>query len=99
MEQGGAVPYTDVRVSETDGGVCAGAAGDLRKRLEQPAAGRAPSTASRRPLRLISSEACLTPQDADQRVRSLETGKGFQDLRPRIAVWLTTVRGNKLDRP
>jgi predicted GIY-YIG superfamily endonuclease len=90
--------FTHVLFSETDGGFSAGTAGDPRKRLEQHAEGRVPSTASRRPLRLISSEAGLPPQDADRRERDLKTGKGSRGLRPRIAVWLTTARGNKLER-
>jgi hypothetical protein len=78
--------FTSVRFSETDGGVYRGGEG------------RVPSTASRRQLRPISSEAGLTPQDTDRRERDLKTGKGYRDLRPRSAVWLTTVRGNKLER-
>jgi hypothetical protein len=30
----------------------------------------------------------------DRGERSLKTGRGSGDLRPRIAVWLTTARGN-----
>jgi predicted GIY-YIG superfamily endonuclease len=30
----------------------------------------------------------------NQRERSLKTGKGYRDLKQRITVWLTTVRGN-----
>ncbi len=41
--------FTSARFSETAGGCYTGAAGDLRKGLEQPAEGRVPSTAYRRP--------------------------------------------------
>jgi putative endonuclease len=89
--------FTYVLFSETDGGFYTGASGDLRKRIEQHAEGRVRSTAHRRPLRLIYYEVCLTPQDAYRRERYLKTGKGYRYLRQRIAVWLTTVRGNKLE--
>ncbi len=90
--------YTSVLFSETDGGFYTGAAGDLHKRIEQHAAGRVPSTVYRRPLRLIYYEAWLIPQDAYRRERYLKTGKGYRYLRQRIAVWLTTIRGNELER-
>jgi len=80
--------YTYVLLSIRDGRWYTGATGDLRARVEDHLKGRVESTRSRRPLRLIYYEACLSGADARRRERYLKTGKGKRYLRRRLAVWL-----------
>lgn len=90
--------YTYVLFSETDGRFYTGATSDLRKRIAQHTEGRIRSTAYRRPLQLVYYEACLSPEDAYRRERYLKTGKGGRYMRQRIAGWLASTRGDKLER-
>ncbi len=80
--------YTYVLLSAKDGRWYTGATQDLRARVEDHLKGRVESTRSRRPLRLIYYEACLSKADAMRRERYLKTGKGKRYVRQRLAVWL-----------
>jgi len=90
--------YTYVLLSEADGRFYTGTSGDLRERLKLHEAGRVRSTTSRRPLKLIYYEACLSPDDAYRRERFLKTGKGGRYLKNRLATSLLKFRGEKLER-
>ena len=72
--------YTYVLRSERDKRFYTGAARDLRARMKLHAKGRVRSTAHRRPLTLISYEACQGIDDAFRRERFLKTGKGKRFL-------------------
>jgi predicted GIY-YIG superfamily endonuclease len=52
----------------------------------------------RRPLRLISYEACLDAADAYRRERDLKTGRGKRYLRPGLTIWWTQFSREKLER-
>ncbi len=90
--------YTYVLLSEADGRFYTGATSDLRKRLRLHAAGGVPSTRSRRRLRLIYYEGCLSADDAYRRERYLKSGRGGRYLRTRLASSLAKIRANKLAR-
>jgi len=90
--------YTYVLLSESDREWYTGSTRDLRNRLKRHAEGHVRSTASRRPLKLIYYEACLSVSDAFRRERFLKTGKSKRFLRNRLAEFLTGLRGNKLER-
>ena len=90
--------YTYVLLSEADRRLYIGATQDLRRRIEQHAAGRVGSTAYRRPLPLVYYEACLSPDDAYRRERYLKSGRGGRYLKPRLACTLSSTRDNKLER-
>ena len=79
--------YTYVLQSAKDGRWYTGATKDLRTRVGDHPKGRVESTRSRRPLRLIYYEACLSDADAKRRERYLKTGKGKRYLRQRLGVW------------
>jgi putative endonuclease len=68
--------YTYVLLSESDAEWYTGSTDHLRVRIRQHTEGQVRSTASRRPLRLIYYEACLSRTDAFRRERFLKTGKG-----------------------
>ena len=72
--------YTYVLRSDRDKRFYTGAARDLRARMKLHAKGRVRSTAHRRPLTLISYEACQGIDDAFRRERFLKTGKGKRFL-------------------
>ena len=90
--------YSYVLLSERDGRFYMGSTGDLRGRLQEHSKGRVRSTAHRRPLRLVYYEACLSAADATRRERYLKTGRGGRYLKQRLAVWLSEIRSNKLER-
>ena len=90
--------YTYVLLSERDGRFYTGCTSDLRARVREHADGRVRSTASRRPLLLIYYEACIAPDAARRRERYLKTGKGKRYLHSRLAVYLSAIRRNKLER-
>ena len=90
--------YTYVLLSEADGRFYTGTSGDLRERLKLHEAGRVRSTTSRRPLKLIYYEACLSPDDAYRRERFLKTRKGGRYLKNRLATSLLKLRGEELER-
>jgi len=71
---------THVLRSDRDQRFYTGAARDLRARMKLHAKGRVRSTAHRRPLTLISYEACQGIDDAFRRERFLKTGKGKRFL-------------------
>jgi putative endonuclease len=90
--------YSCVLLSGHDGRFYIGSTGDLLARLQKHSSGAVHSTAHRRPLRLISSEGCLSIDDARRRKRYLKTGQGGRYLKQRLASCLTDIRSNKLKR-
>ncbi len=90
--------FTYVLRSDVDGEWYTGSTRDLRARLRQHAQGRVRSTASRRSLRLIYYEACVSSVDAFRRERFLKTGKGKRFLRNRLADFFNGLRDEKLER-
>lgn len=90
--------YSYVLLSERDGKFYIGSTGDLRQRLRKHNSGDVPSTAYRRPLRLIYYEACLSVADAFWRERYLKSGRGGSYLRQRLACTLSDIRDKKLER-
>lgn len=90
--------YTYVLLCEADGEWYTGSTRDLRVRLRQHTEGRVFSTAKRRPVGLIYYEACLSTNDAFRRERFLKTGKGKRFLRRRLAVYLSGLRDDRLER-
>jgi len=69
------VHYVYVLRSLRDGNLYTGYTTDLRQRVADHTAGKAPSTRDRRPLHLIYYEAYLLPKDAKARERFLSGGK------------------------
>ena len=90
--------YSYVLLSERDGRFYIGSTGDLRARMEKHKSGSVPSTAYRRPLRLIYYEGCLSAEDARRRERYLKSGRGGRYLKQRLASWLIDFGTNKLER-
>ena len=90
--------YTYVLLSNDGTRFYTGYAGDLRNRLRQHQSGRVRWTASRRPIRLIYYEACLSREDALRRERFLKSGKGKRYVRSRLAAYLSSVDDIKLER-
>jgi putative endonuclease len=90
--------YSYVLLSEKEKRFYIGSTRDLRKRMEAHNNGRVPSTAYRRPLRLVYYETCLSAADASRRERYLKTGRGGRYLKQRLATWLFEIRSNKLER-
>ncbi len=90
--------YTYVLHSSRDGKWYTGASSDLKARLKEHEHGKVPSTRFRRPLRLVSYEACLEAEDAYRRERFLKTGKAKRYLRQRLRASLEHLSGNKLER-
>ncbi len=98
--------YTYVLLSERDGWFYTGSTGDLprtsvrglRAQFRDHNAGRVPSTAYRRPVKLRYYEACLNAADARRRERFLKTGKGKRYLNNRLKESLQVLRANKLER-
>lgn len=76
--------YTYVLLSEKDQMMYTGYTHDMNNRLSHHNAGRVPSTYTRRPLKLIYYEACLSRTDALNRERYLKTGMGKRYIRNRI---------------
>lgn len=90
--------YSYVLLSEHEGKLYIGSAGDLRERLRKHNSGAVRSTAWRRPLRLIYYEACLNVDDAYRRERYLKSGRGGRYLKQRLACTLSEIRNKKLER-
>jgi len=90
------VNYSYVLLSDQDGRFYIGSTGDLRARLRKHNSGAVPSTAYRRPLRLIYYEGCLSTDDARRRERYLKSGRGGRYLKQRLASWLTEIRSKEL---
>ncbi len=90
--------YSYVLLSERDGRFYIGSTGDLRARMVKHKSGAVPSTAYRRPLRLIYYGGCLSAEDARRRERYLKSGRGGRYLKQRLASWLIEIRAKKLER-
>jgi putative endonuclease len=90
--------YAYVLLSDQDGRFYIGSTGDLRARLQKHNSGAVRSTSSRRPLRLIYYEGCLSIDDARRRERYLKSGRGGRYLKQRLASWLAEIRSSKLER-
>ncbi len=67
--------YTYVFLSSKDAERYTGATSDLRARVKDHEQGKVVSARSRRPLRLIYSEACLEAEDAYRREGYLKSGR------------------------
>jgi len=83
------VYYTYVLLGEVDEKFYVGFTKNLKLRFEEHKAGRVDSTRSRRPLRLIYYEACLSQEDATKREKYLKTYHGKMFLRKRLKSYLT----------
>ena len=68
--------YVYVIYSESDHGLYIGYSANLRRRLNEHAAGLTPSTGFRRPWRLMYYEAYVEAKDALGRERFLKSGAG-----------------------
>lgn len=75
-----------------------GATSDVRLRVAGHERACVRSASSRRPLRLVSSEACSSPGDACGRERYLKSHRGRGYLRQGLCSWLSEVGGDELDR-
>lgn len=80
--------FTYVLLSLKDGMFYTGYTRDISERIIQHHSGKVPSTADRRPLRLLYYEACLTKEDAIARERYLKSGMGKRYIRNRIKTYL-----------
>ena len=92
------MPYPYVLLSNQDGRCYTGTTGDRRRRIREHREGQVRSTSSRRPLRLLYYEACISAADAFRRERFLKTGNGKRYLRTRLATFLSETGHNKLER-
>ncbi len=81
--------YTYVLKSQKDDNLYTGSTKNLQKRFEQHQKGEVFSTKSRRPLKLIYYEACLSEDDARRREKSLKTFRGKITLRRRLKSFFT----------
>jgi putative endonuclease len=90
--------YSYVLLSEQDQKFYIGNTSDLRARVQQHNSGAVRSTASRRPLRLIYYEACLSIDDAFRREHYLKSGRGGRYLKQRLSCSLSDIRSSKLER-
>ena len=81
--------YSYVLQSETDNGFYVGFTRNLKLRFEQHNSGYVDSTKSRRPLKLIYYEACLSQEDATKREKYLKTYNGKRFLHNRLISYLT----------
>jgi putative endonuclease len=85
--------YTYALLNDRDQHLYKGSTRDLRVRMRQHAESAVPSTANRRPLRLVYYEACLDAADAFRRERYLKSGKSKRYLRKRLTGSLQHGRG------
>jgi putative endonuclease len=67
----------------------------LRARLALHNAGKVPSTANRRPLKLIYYEACLDEQDAFRREKYLKTTYGKRYIKVRCRSYFTGLKASR----
>ena len=81
--------YVYVLFSEADRMLYTGYSANLRQRFRDHCAGRADSTKSRRPLRLIYYEAYLTKYEAERREKYLKGGNGRALLKRQLSVTLS----------
>jgi len=82
------VYYVYVLASEVDGDWYTGSTPDLKRRIQRHNDGEVTSTKSRRPLKLIYYEACLSAADAIARERYLKSGMGKRYLKNRLKDYL-----------
>ena len=80
--------YTYVLLSEKDNKFYIGFTDNLRKRLTEHNRGLVNSTKSRRPLKLVYCEICLSEKDALKREKYFKTGFGRRFLRNRLEDYL-----------
>ncbi len=79
--------YTYVLLSLKDSEHYIGYTNNLGKRLEEHNSGKNFSTKSRRPLKLIYFEACLSKDDAEQREKYFKNTIGRRYLSKRLRNW------------
>ena len=77
--------YVYVLRSLKDSNLYTGYTTDLRQRVADHAAGKAPSTRDRRPLQLIYYEAYLLAKDAKARGRFLKSGSRRRYIRKQMS--------------
>jgi len=83
------VYYTYVLQSMKDANFYTGFTKDLKLRFEQHNKGLVESTNTRRPLKLIYYEACLSQADALRREKYLKKYRGKMFLKKRLKSYLT----------
>lgn len=77
--------YVYVLQSDQDENLYIGSTNDLRRRLAEHQAGKSPSTAPRRPFRLVNYEAYADESDARERERRLKLrGEARRHMKGRI---------------
>ena len=81
--------YVYVLISELDGKKYTGYTSNLSVRIEAHNQGKVPSTKSRRPLKLIYMEGCLSQDDALKREKYLKTHYGKMYLGKRLKSYFT----------
>ena len=86
--------YVYVLLSAKDKKFYTGTTDDLRRRIAEHDAGRVPSTAHRRPLKLVYYESSLNQADALHREKYLKTTFGKQYIRNRIKNFLSEIATN-----
>ena len=86
--------YTYVLLSEKDQKLYMGYTENLRNRLALHQAGLVPSTATRRPVRLIFYEAYPNKYDALRRERYIKTDKGKTTLKSMLREFLSKSESN-----
>ena len=79
------VHYVYVLRSLRDGNLYTGYTTDLRQRVADHTAGKAPSTRNRRPVQLIYYEAYLLPKDAKAREVFLKSGSGKRYIQKQMS--------------
>ena len=77
--------YTYVLLSGKDNKLYVGYTENLRNRINEHDNGKVFSTVSRRPLKLIYYEACVSELDAISRERYFKTGFGRKFLKNRLS--------------
>ena len=81
--------YTYVLLIEKDDKFYIGFSKDVKLRFKQHQEGSVESTRSRRPLKLIYYEACISPKDALMREKYLKTHYGRLFLHKRLKSYFT----------
>ena len=84
--------YVYVLRSLKDRNLYTGYTADLRQRVADHTAGKAPSTRDRRPLHLIYYEAYLLAKDAKAREVFLKSGSGKRYIRKRLGHYFSSVK-------
>ena len=76
--------YTYVLLSQKDNKFYVGFTKNLAKRVDEHNKGIVPSTAGRRPFKLVYYEACLNETDALKREKYLKSGYGRRYINKRL---------------